>query len=497
MYPADTIVAPATAPGAAAVAIVRLSGPRAFEILHSIFRPLHAGDFAPRTMRLGDVVDPATGARIDRALAVAMPHPGSLTGEDVCEIQCHGGPFVVRRIVALALEAGARIAAPGEFTRRAFLNGRIDLAEAEAVADIVAARSDSALANALSQLSGALSARVAELRAQVVAIRAHLEVEIDFSDEDIRMPSRREVAAEIEHLIADVAILHDSFARGLMIREGVRATIVGKPNAGKSSVLNLLLGADRAIVTPIPGTTRDVIEDSVQLGPYALVLNDTAGLRESSDDVEKMGIERTIRSARDADLLIAIFDSSRPLDQADLDVIRLTADRAGLAILNKRDLPAAITASDLRDRGLALPILSLSAINLADASVLRAELSKAISSLVSPSAASPASDASPVILRERLGEGSGQLDLISGEGATRLSTTPSADLVISRERHRDALATALGALKNAHHSALSLMPPEIVAVDIMAAASALGSITGEVSGEDVLDAIFRDFCIGK
>src|SRR5271169_1706283 len=339
MYPTDTIVAPATAPGIGAVAIVRLSGPRAFDILDAIFRPAHSAELTPRTMRLGDVVDPATGARIDRVLAVVMPHPASLTGEDVAEIQCHGGPFVVRRIVALATDAGARIAEPGEFTRRAFLNGRIDLAEA--VADLVAARSDSALANALAQLSGALSSRVEELRAQVVAIRAHLEVEIDFSDEDIRLPSRREVAAEIERLIADVAMLHDSFARGLMMRAGVHATIIGKPNAGKSSLMNLLLGADRAIVTAIAGTTRDVIEDSVQLGPYALVLNDTAGVRQSTDDVERIGIERTLRSARAADLLIAIFDGSRPLEPADLDVIRLTANRPGLAILNKRDLPPA------------------------------------------------------------------------------------------------------------------------------------------------------------
>ena len=376
MYPADTIVAPATASGLGAVAIVRLSGPRAFAILDAIFRPAHPGEFAPRMMRLGDVIDPATGARIDRALAFVMPQPASLTGEDVAEIQCHGGQFIVRRIVAIAVAAGARLAEPGEFTRRAFFNGRIDLAEAEAVADLVAARSDSALANALVATHRRTVARVAEMRAQVIAIRAHLEVEIDFSDEDIRLPSRREVAAEIERLLADVALLHDSFARGLLIREGVRATIIGKPNAGKSSLLNLLLGADRAIVTAIAGTTRDVIEDSVQLGPYALVLNDTAGVRESADDVERIGIERTLRSARDADLLIAMFDSSRPLESSDLDVIRLTSNRPGLAILNKRDLPAAISADDLRRHGLTLPILPFSAINLEEAATLRAELTE-------------------------------------------------------------------------------------------------------------------------
>ena len=399
-----------------------------------------------------------------------MPTPGSLTGEDVVEIQCHGGPFIVRRIVALATDAGARIAEPGEFSRRAFLNGRIDLAEAEAVADLVSARSEAALAQALSQLSGALSARVGELRSEVIAIRAHLEVEIDFSDEDIRLPSRREVAEEIERLIAAIAILHDSFSRGLLMRDGVRATIIGKPNAGKSSLLNLILGADRAIVTPIAGTTRDVIEDSVHLGPYALVLNDTAGIRELGadsggiDTVERIGIERTIKSARDADLLIAMFDSSRHLEAEDLGLIRFTAGRAGLAILNKRDLRAVTTVEMLRERGLEMPILALSAIDLDHAAKLRAELTKTIDALVHASSLAPSSNY---------------------------------EIAISREWHRDALALALAALRNARASALAPMPPEIVAVDISAAADALGSITGEVTSEDVLDAIFRDFCIGK
>jgi len=462
MYSPDTIVAPATPPGTGAVAIIRLSGPRAFEILARIFRPTHPGTLTPRVMRLGDVSDPRTGAAIDRALAVVMPAPASLTGEDVAEIQCHGGSFLVRRIVSIAVDAGARIAEPGEFTRRAFLNSQIDLAEAEAVADIVEAHSDSSLSMALSQLSGALSNRVAELRGKVVAIRAHLEVEIDFSDEDIRLPSRDQIAKEIDHLIADVAILHDSFARGLLMRTGIRATIIGKPNAGKSSLMNLLLGTDRAIVTAIAGTTRDVIEDSIQLGPYAMVLNDTAGVREAGDEVERIGIERTLRSARDADLLIAMFDSSRPLDAADADVIRLTSSRSGLAILNKRDLPTTTTVEDLRKQGLQIPIMPFSAIKMEEAATLRAELTKIIAALVSPSASS-------------------QNDRIA----------------ISRERHRDALAMALEALKNARIAAVSTMPPEIVAVDIMAAAAALGSITGEVTGEDVLDKIFRDFCIGK
>ena len=410
-------------------------------------------------MRLGTVIDPTSHTQIDQALAVTFPAPASLTGEDVAELQCHGGVFSVRRIVALAMSLGARMAEPGEFTRRAFLNGRMNLAEAEAVADLVAARSEAGLAQALAQLSGALSERVDKLRDQVIAVRAHLEVEIDFSDEDIRMPSRHEVATQIERLIGDVAILHDSFARGRLMREGVRATILGKPNAGKSSILNLMLGAERAIVTAIPGTTRDVIEDTVQLGPYALVVHDTAGVREAGDEVERIGIERTVKSLHDADLVIAVFDSSRAVEPEDVEVIRMVKDRAGIAILNKIDLPAVTGDSDLRARGLSLPLMRLSALNPESAAPLRAELTAAIESI----ACAP-----------------------SGE-----------TIAISRERHREALAMALEALKNARRSALAPMPPEIVAVDIAAAADALGAITGKVTGEDVLDAIFREFCIGK
>ncbi len=459
MYVADTIVAPATPPGPGAVAIVRISGPRTRAILGAVFRPARFDDLKPRKLMLGDVIDPETGALIDRALAVMMPAPASLTGEDVAEIQCHGGGYIVRRIVALATALGARMAEPGEFTRRAFLNGRIDLTEAEAVADLVAARSESALNQALAELTGALAERIGRLRAQVIAIRAHLEAEIDFSDEDINLPSRHQIAGSIERLIGDIAILHQSFARGRIARSGARAAIVGPPNAGKSSVLNLLLGVDRAIVTPIPGTTRDVIEDSIQVGPYPLVLLDTAGMRASADEVERIGIERARKSAVDADLLITVFDGSRPFDAEDAEVMQLTDGRAGVALLNKRDLPAAIGAADLRRAGLGLPILPFCALNGDDLDALRSELLRAIEALAAPGAA---------------------------EG-----------IAISRERHRDALARALAALKAARASALQMMPPEIVAVDVAGAADALGQITGEVAAEDVLDAIFAEFCIGK
>ena len=465
-YSPDTIVAHATPPGTGAVAIVRLSGPRAIAIARTLWHPLARAlaDLAPRQLYLGEIRDPSGNTPIDRAMLAVFPAPRSLTGEDVAELQCHGGIYLVRRVVALATAAGARLAEPGEFSRRAFLNGRIDLTEAEAIADLVAARGEAGLRMALAQLSGALAARVTNLRRQVIAIRAHLEAEIDFADEDIRLPSRDDIVRDIDSLTADLTALHDSFARGRIIREGARAAIIGKPNAGKSSVLNLLLGADRAIVTPIPGTTRDVIEDSIALGGLPLVLADTAGLRESADPVERLGIERTRRHTRDTDLVIAVFDSSRPLDSDDAGVIEMCAGRTGVAVLNKRDLPPRLSADMLLVRGLELPLVELSTLTSAGLPELRNRLERALAELAE-------------------GETGGAID--------------AEKITISRERHRDALARALDSLAAARHSALSAMPPEIVAVDVMAAADALGSITGIVGTEDVLDALFREFCIGK
>jgi tRNA modification GTPase len=460
MYAEDTIVAPATPPGKGAVAIVRLSGGLAMRIATALWHPARAAALRPRHLGLGELRDPRSGAIIDRAMCVAMPGPASLTGEDVVEFHCHGGPFIVRRVIELAIGAGARMAEPGEFSRRAFLNGRLDLTEAEAVADLINVRSESALQQAIAQLSGALAQRVGRLRSGVIAIRAHLEAEIDFADEGLNLPGRKQIAADITGLADNVALLLDSFRRGRLARDGARAAIVGKPNSGKSSVLNLLLGADRAIVTATPGTTRDIIEEAVTLGRFPLVLQDTAGLREAGDEVERIGIGRTLQSAADADLLIAVFDSSRPFEDEDARVLALCQGHAGVALLNKSDLqPAVLAPDDLLRRNLAMPLLRFSALNAEGTPALRDELGRAVEAL-------------------------------AADG-------PDDGVAISRERHREALTTALEALYNARTSALSGMPPEIVAVDAAAAAEALGALTGEVGTEDVLDAVFREFCIGK
>jgi len=459
MYIEDTIVAPATPAGNGAIAIIRLSGPKAAEILGGIWKPLRRAQREPRHLYLGEIVDPDTGAILDRAIAVEFPKPHSLTGEDVVELQCHGGSYLVRRIVGLAMRLGARMAEPGEFMRRAFLNGRVDLTEAEAVADLIEARSDTALVQAASQLNGLLASKLHGLREDLIGIRAHLEAEIDFSEEGLQIPSRCEIASAVERVSSDVALLHDSYERGRLIREGVRLAIVGRPNVGKSSIMNLMLGSDRAIVTPIPGTTRDIIEDSIRLGPYAMVLQDTAGVRHSDDEIERLGIARTWRVADEADLVMMVFDMSQPLDKNDVAIVHQMRNRAYLTVLNKSDLAPRTGLEDLRSLGVLGAVLPFCALKVDGIEALRGELVKAIESLSGP--------------------------------------PHGAELAISRERHREALARALEALAAAKESALKSMPPEIIAVDIVAAADALGQITGEVHTEDVLDAVFREFCIGK
>ncbi len=459
MYVADTIVAPATAPGNGAVAIIRMSGPSSLDIFRSIWKSQNKATFEPRKLSLGTIVDPQTGAELDRAMAVCFPKPHSQTGEDVVELHCHGGSYLVRTITALLMRLGARMAEAGEFTRRAFLNGRIDLTEAEAIADLVEARSENALKQAISHLTGALADKLSKMRRELISIRAHLEAEIDFSDENLELPSRGDIASSIGALSHGVAILHDSFHRGQLMREGVRAAIIGKPNVGKSSILNLLLGTDRAIVTPIPGTTRDVIEDSIQVGPFEVILQDTAGIRKSTDEVERIGIERSKRSLQGADLILAVFDSSQELTPEDVAIADHARGRVGLALLNKSDLPPKIGPGDLRALGIEAPILVFSALRTVGIENLKGGLLRVLESLSGPS---------------RGGE-----------------------LVISRERHRDALARALEALEAARHSALQSMPPEIIAVDVTIASDALGQMTGEIHSEDILDAVFREFCIGK
>lgn len=477
---ADTIVAIATPPGVGAVGIVRLSGPHAFAIGGALFRPSGHGHApvpsanepdrladAPASphshlLTYGQVIDQATGEVVDEALAAFMRAPHTYTREDVVEINAHGGPMLLRRIVALALAAGARAAQPGEFTLRAFLHGRVDLAQAEAVMALINAESDAAQRLALRQLQGDLSARVRAAREAALAALTRIEASIDFPEEEVPAPDPAELAALVAQARAEVAELLAGAERGRIVREGLRVAIVGRPNVGKSSLLNALLGVERAIVTPIAGTTRDTVEEAAQIGGVTLHLVDTAGLTATDDPVERLGVARSRAAAREADLLIFALDSSVPLTdldrQAAVDLDALVGEDPPIILaLNKADVPAVVSAKDAR-------ALWPGAVVVATSTLSRegmAPLETAITALAQGGATQPA------------------------------------EALVSAARHRDALRRAEEQLAAAQSTLADRLPLDFVSVDLRAALEALGEITGETATGDLLDRIFAEFCIGK
>ena len=472
MYEHDTIAAIATPAGSGGVAIVRISGERAEPVVRAVFQPdqpwphLHS-----HHLYLGRVTDPLTGQTLDQALLALMRAPHSYTGEDVAEIQCHGGSFLARRILETVLKHGARLALPGEFTRRAFLNGRLDLSQAEAVLDLIQAKSAGGLRLAWEQVSGRLSEQCGRLREHLLGLTAHIEAFLDFPDEDIPARTQAEVGRDLSELIEAVGRLHASFAQGKVYRDGLRTVIVGKPNVGKSSLLNALTGTDRAIVTPVPGTTRDTLEETVTIGDIPLVVWDTAGLRASCDEVERRGIERTRAGIEQAELVLAVFDASRPLDAEDKTVCEYVGGKQMVPILNKIDLPAQTTAAELEARLRVGPPVAISAQN---GTGLEGLADRITGLVFGPG---PAGQKGPARPSEPAENGCG--------------------LLVTRLRHRDALIKAEQCLTSARASLGSGLPLDLVAVDLRAALDQIGEITGQVSSEDILDRIFGEFCIGK
>ena len=459
----ETICAIATAAGHAAIGIVRVSGPDTF----SIVQPLFAGrgrlaDFASHTVHYGCVRDPEDGVIIDEALFLVMKGPRSYTGETMVEIQSHGSPLVLQQIVACLLGQGARLAAPGEFTRRAFLSGRIDLAQAEAVMEVIAAQSEAHRTWALSQLKGELSAAVGGLRERLLSILSHVEASIDFVEQGIAVYPPAERVAEVSAVQTAVRALLASYRDGRAVREGHTVVIAGRPNVGKSSLLNRLVGEARAIVTPQPGTTRDLVESWVRWNDLALRIVDTAGIRESNDLIEQEGVRRSQEAIRAADLILLVLDSSAPLLPDDLSwMARLdaeTATRGGrvLVTLNKADLPRRIDLSMLPD-----PAVSLSTLT-----------------------------------------GMG-LDDLKRAIADALKMAPEKERpLVALLRHRDLLARADLALQRAVVAATEGQKSaswEFLAVDLREAADCLGEMIGASPLVDdvLLDRIFNQFCIGK
>jgi tRNA modification GTPase len=466
MY-ADTIAAIATPPGEGGIGTVRLSGPDAAPILSRVFVPASGGPIVPGHMEshrllFGYIHDTSTNDRIDEVLAVLMRAPYSYTREDVVEIDCHGGPVPLQRVLGLCLTEGARLAQPGEFTLRAFLNGRLDLAQAEAVLDVVRARTPEGLSLAVEQLGGGVSARVKGIRARLLHALAQLEANIDFPEDDV---PPADVSPDLRDALTDLKALIASASTGIVMRQGVRTAIVGRPNVGKSSLLNALLRTDRAIVTPIPGTTRDTLEEVANVRGVPLVLTDTAGLRahsETADPVERLGIERTRRALSEADLVLLVFDASEPLTSADLAIIdeaRASSATARLAVLNKSDLQRHLTEEELH--------AALAEIEVAQASATTVGGTDAV--------------------EERLAA-----LVLGGKAIPRRG-----EATVTNLRHLDALRRAEEYVTSALTSSDEGTPAALTAVDLHSALNALGEITGETVGEDLLDEIFRNFCIGK
>jgi tRNA modification GTPase len=452
--PNDTIAAIATPPGAGAIAVIRISGPGAIAAADRAFRGSAPLCNAPsHTVHYGHVVD-ESGVVVDDVLAAVFVGPRSYTGEDVVEISCHGGLVVTEEVFAAILGAGARQAEPGEFTRRAFLNGKMDLSQAEAVGALISASSRNARRASLEQLHGRLADSVGTIRDELTRLCALLEIDLDFSEEGLSIVSQEEIAGKMRECRGRLENMAETFNSGRLYRDGVSAVIIGAPNVGKSSLFNALLRENRAIVTAIPGTTRDFLEESVTIGGVLFKLTDTAGIRESSDPAEAEGIRRSRRAVEHADIVLHVLDASAP-SQGSLDVSVLTEHQKLITVWNKIDSAGERAGS------------------------------------------SPASTAHQVSISARTGEGVHELSetLV---GCIKTDTTePTGGVQVTTQRHWRAIRTAIERMDDGLASLAAGRTNEFIAFDVREAAASLGEITGIVSSEDVLNSIFASFCIGK
>ncbi len=477
----DTITAISTALGEGGIGIVRLSGPEALSILQNIFRTPSGRtrpNFESHRLYYGHIQEPAefqTTQILDEVMAVYLAPPRTYSREPMVEINCHGGMIPLERVLNLTLRCGARLAEPGEFTLRAFLNGRLDLAQAEAVLDVVRSKTGPGLQQALGQLAGNLSHRIRDIRQHLLSALAHLEAMIDFPEDDVPLVS---IAPQIRATLNELDTLLATADAGMIYRQGIRAAIVGVPNVGKSSLLNALLRSDRAIVTPIAGTTRDIIEETVNIGGVPVVLVDTAGITATEDIVERIGIERSRQALASADLLLPVLDNSQPLTAADLEILEAVAIELGfgpdsfknnntkdtkstkraVVIFNKADLPPALDHAPIEQLLPGVARVSISAQHGTNLVELEAAISRAA---------------------------------LMGQNLSGNS------LLISNQRHKRALQTAREQLAAALASAEAGMPADFVSIDLRLAMEAIGEITGESVHDSLLKEIFENFCIGK
>ena len=455
----DTIAAIATAPGEGGIGIIRISGEKSLQVANCIFKSMSGKkieDYNKRTLIYGHILD---GEKIiDEVLVAYMKGPNSYTAEDVIEINCHGGFISVKKILELVLSKDVRLAEQGEFTKRAFLNGRIYLAQAEAIIDVINAKTDMAHTVAQSQLEGSLSKKIKDLRHSITEMLAHITVSIDFPDEDVEHITYNTLKEKSLELQKEINRLYDTAESGKILRDGLKTVIVGKPNVGKSSLLNAVLGENRAIVTDIPGTTRDVIEEFVNIKGIPLKIVDTAGIRETEDVVEKIGVEKSREFFNSADLSIVVLDSSRKLESEDIEILEAVQHNKTIVLLNKTDLDQVIDIEKVKEYIDEENIITISALQHEGIEKIHDKIEDMV---------------------------------FTG------SIKNSSDVVVTNSRHKDALYKAKQSIADAIMAIESYMPLDFIEVDFKNIWDYLGYINGDTVTEDLLDTIFSNFCIGK
>ena len=455
----STIASISTAPGVGGIGIIRMSGENTFKVLDKIFiakNPQKIEEIQGYTIKYGHIID---GEKIiDEVLVSYFKAPKSYTTENMCEINSHGGIVIMRKILDLCLKNGADLAEPGEFTKRAFLGGRIDLSQAESIIDIINAKSDREAKEGIKQLEGFLSEKINEIKNDLLEIMTNIEVSIDYPEYDTPDITNNDILKTIENTRKKLYRLKKSFDNGKIIKQGIKTVIIGKPNAGKSSLLNAILKEDRAIVTEIEGTTRDTIEEFININGIPLNLIDTAGIREAKDEVEMIGIEKSKKLANDADLIIAIFDSSKDFSKEDLEILNIAKNKKSIIILNKIDLKQIITHENPKLDSFKENIINMSTKN----KIGLEELFKKITTLFN-------------------------LNEINLDN----------DIVITNERHKNLISKAIDNLDKAEKILQDGMPVDIIAISLKDVLSNLGAITGEEAGEEIINEIFARFCLGK
>lgn len=454
----STIAAISTAPGNAGIGIIRLSGEKCFEIIEKIFVPKKISPVVGYSMKYGKIINSQTKEVIDEVLVSYFVAPKSYTTENMCEINSHGGTIIEHKILEECLKNGAVLAEPGEFTKRAFLNGRIDLSQAEAVIDVINAKTDKEARVAERQLEGSLSRNIKKIQDEILDLMADIEASIDYPEYDIEETTNK----KIENVMQDVKIklekLEESFRNGKIIKEGIRTAIVGKPNVGKSSLLNLMLGENRAIVSNVEGTTRDTIEEYINIKGVPLKIIDTAGIRKTNDEVEKIGVEKSLNISNAAELIIAVFDDSREFDEEDKKIVELIKNKQAIILINKTDMNKKLIINNEEIKNLNKDIIEFSTIEEKGLD----ELYNTIENMF-------------------------KLNQIDSDNSE----------IITNERQKQHILKAIEAEKKAMKSAKANMPSDITAIAIKQILEELAEITGQSASEDIINEIFKKFCLGK